>query len=525
MTPDSEGLHEIANAANADRVADIVFVHGLRGSSHSTWRSGKTGEPGHFFWPEELAKSAPHCGIWSVGYAAGITELGNPGMIIEKRAGNLASQLTMRQMGDRPIIFITHSMGGLVVKSLIVNSELHADAARQRLVKSIRGLIFCGTPHRGSAFASAAGMLGASQKHVREMEANAEPLDLLHDHFLAWHRRDPIPVESYAESIGLTRKNWWGRALPLVQVVLRDSANPNIGTIHDVDADHLALVKPSPNFLPVYDIVYRGVLRFIETALQNAIPTAPIPSTSSPIAQPPAVIGTPIARKVPVITDISRIIKYAPETLIGRDAESRLISDAWAKAQNNAANRPHVLTFVALGGEGKTSLVARWAVDLQLRGWPGCDAVFAWSFYSQGTREQAAASSDLFLVEALKFFGDTETAASNLGAYEKARRLARLVGRQRALLILDGVEPLQYSPTSPTPGELKDQGLSALLKGLAGNSRGLCVVTTRYSIADLKAYRQTTAPEETLMRLSRKPVWHCSNRSACKVTKRIAGSW
>ena len=164
--------------------------------------------------------------------------------------------------------------------------------------------------------------------------------------------------------------------------------------------------------------------------------------------------------------------------------------------------RPHVLTFVALGGEGKTSLVAKWAAELAHQDWPGCDAVFAWSFYSQGTREQTAVSSDAFLAEALAFFGDPAMAGSAQGAFDKGRRLARLVGERRALLILDGVEPLQYAPTSPTPGELKDQGLAALLKGLAATSLGLCVVTTRYAIPDLRAYWQTTAPMHELPRLS-----------------------
>ena len=89
--------------------------------------------------------------------------------------------------------------------------------------------------------------------------------------------------------------------------------------------------------------------------------------------------------------------------------------------------------------------------------WPGCDTVFAWSFYSQGTREQTAVSSDLFLAEALTFFGDAEMAGSAQGAFDKGRRLAQLVGERRARLILDGLEPLQYAPTSPTPGELAEQ--------------------------------------------------------------------
>lgn len=204
--------------------------------------------------------------------------------------------------------------------------------------------------------------------------------------------------------------------------------------------------------------------------------------------------------------DISRILKYAPAELIGREAETQIIEAAWAKVQSGEPNRPRVLTFVALGGEGKTSLVTRWAADLSAQGWPGCDAAFAWSFYSQGTREQSAASSDVFLKEALIFFGDDEDqafAASNAGAFEKGQRLARIVGQRKNLLILDGLEPLQYAPTSPTPGELKDQGLVALLRGLAQHNRGLCLVTTRYSLPDLKAFWKSAAPEEALQCLSR----------------------
>lgn len=203
--------------------------------------------------------------------------------------------------------------------------------------------------------------------------------------------------------------------------------------------------------------------------------------------------------------DISRIDKYAPADLIGREDELALLNDAWLKVRRAETSCPHVLTFVALGGEGKTSLVAKWLADLAFQKWPGCDSAFAWSFYSQGTREQYAASSDLFFKEAITFFGnnaDKEFAASAAGAYEKGQRLARIVGQRRALLILDGLEPLQYAPNSPTPGELKDGGITALLKGLAARSDGLCIVTSRYSLPNLKAFWQTTAPEIPLTRMS-----------------------
>ena len=204
--------------------------------------------------------------------------------------------------------------------------------------------------------------------------------------------------------------------------------------------------------------------------------------------------------------DISRIDKYAPGELIGREKELALLDDAWLKVRRAETPRTHVITFVALGGEGKTSLIAKWAAELAHHGWPGCDAAFAWSFYSQGAREQFTSSSDLFLKEAITFFGDEadrEFAASSAGAYEKGQRLARILKQRQNLLILDGLEPLQYSPTPPTAGELKDPGIAALLKGLAVNSKGLCIVTTRYSVPDLKTYWQTTALEVKVNSLSR----------------------
>ncbi|HEV7405477.1 MAG TPA: ATP-binding protein, partial [Chthoniobacteraceae bacterium] len=253
---------------------------------------------------------------------------------------------------------------------------------------------------------------------------------------------------------------------------------------------------------PGYLQLYRELTAqpaIIKPALGGLVPLPP--DANTPVATAAPLPARPVLTRF-IPADISRIIKNAPIDLIGREAETKLLSDAWDQAVRGEPQRLHVLTFVALGGEGKTSLVAKWAAELAHRDWPGCDSVFAWSFYSQGTREQTAVSSDLFLAEALAFFGDAAMAGSAQGAFKKGRRLAQLVGERRALLILDGLEPLQFAPTSPTPGELKDQGLAALLKGLATSNQGLCVVTTRYSISDLRAFLRRGVLEETLTRLS-----------------------
>lgn len=275
---DREGVFAISTTAKQDRVADLVFVHGLGGGSHGTWRHGKEGDEDHFFWPEKLAEELPDHGVWVVGYAAGISGLGNPGMVIGQRAGNLATQLAHNGIGSKPLIFITHSMGGLVVKSMVC--DLPAGQSEQ-LIANIRGIVFCATPHRGSDFAKAAKVLGTFlhwpgiQEHVRQMEANRIELDRLHDKFVAWHKLHPVPIESYAENIGIFKKRWWWRPLPLGLVVARSSANTSVGDhLHDVDADHLDIVKPSPGRQPIYNVVYLGVLRFIRDVV-----AAPPPPT------------------------------------------------------------------------------------------------------------------------------------------------------------------------------------------------------------------------------------------------------
>jgi tetratricopeptide (TPR) repeat protein len=188
--------------------------------------------------------------------------------------------------------------------------------------------------------------------------------------------------------------------------------------------------------------------------------------------------------------DVSRIDSYAPPFFPGREGELALLNDGWNAALQGASQRARVISFVAMGGEGKTALLATWARGLAEQGWPGVDAVFAWSFYSQGTRDYAAASSDMFLAAALGFFGLQEVAQSGLAATEKVERLAQVLAQRRVLLLLDGMEPLQYPPSKATAlqGKLQDGAMALLLKKLVQQSLGLVVVTTRFAIEDLVAY-------------------------------------
>ncbi|HEX4611168.1 MAG TPA: AAA family ATPase [Urbifossiella sp.] len=190
-------------------------------------------------------------------------------------------------------------------------------------------------------------------------------------------------------------------------------------------------------------------------------------------------------------------LPHTTDTLVGREVELAQLDVAWA------GDRTHVFVVRGIGGEGKTSLVAAWANRLAARNYDGA-AYFDWSFYSQGTRDQAGASADPFIAAALSFLGGEEGAAvanSPASAHEKVARLLGYLRARQTLLILDGLEPLQYPP-GPLGGRLREDAMAALLKGLAQNNPGLCVVTTREPLTDLDRFKDTTAQEWELDRLS-----------------------
>ncbi len=200
---------------------------------------------------------------------------------------------------------------------------------------------------------------------------------------------------------------------------------------------------------------------------------------------------SPLPAHVGPVLEIGRMPVPGP-VFLGREAELAWLDRAW---EDSAV---HVLTLVAFGGVGKSALVARWLDRMAADGWRGAARVLDWSFYSQGTKDQVT-SAESFIDYALRFFGDPDPQAGSL--HDRGARLAGLVRRERSLLVLDGIEPLQYPPGRPEiAGRLKDPGLSALLKGLAAGNEGLRVVTTRERIADLVS-NERTAPQVDLEEL------------------------
>ena len=185
-------------------------------------------------------------------------------------------------------------------------------------------------------------------------------------------------------------------------------------------------------------------------------------------------------------------LRHSAERLIGRDEDLARLDSAWNGGKN-------VVIVRAFGGMGKTSLVATWMAELAMKNWRGAERVFDWTFYSQGTSDQRVASADSFIAAALTAFGDPDPTKGS--PWDRGARLAGLVGKTRCLLVLEGLEPLQYPPG--TMGEkIKDPGIEALLKGLCAHNAGLCVVTTRERVPDIQQYYDRTVDDIELLALT-----------------------
>ncbi|KAK4031373.1 hypothetical protein C8A01DRAFT_21392, partial [Parachaetomium inaequale] len=137
------------------RHVDIIAVHGLDGHWRNTW----TGEDGAIWLrdrlPDLLRQSDVVARIRSFGYDAAT--------VFSRSVGDLPTagkSLLMRLRGFRktpqereaPIIFVCHSLGGLVVKEALVHAWNHS-LQHQDILDKVKGCLFLGVPHRGSGLA------------------------------------------------------------------------------------------------------------------------------------------------------------------------------------------------------------------------------------------------------------------------------------------------------------------------------------------------------------------------------------
>ncbi|RDW65049.1 hypothetical protein BP6252_10700 [Coleophoma cylindrospora] len=156
------GLQELFDNSTGDKsnTVDYVLIHGFNGSSETTWLHEKP-KP-KFFWPKRLEVDLKDSRVFVYGYDAALRlSLQQNSISIGGLAEGLFAALidARSDTNRRPIVFVAHSLGGLVLKRAILDmhQSIHSretltNSAKlaQGLYESISGLIFFGTPHLGS---------------------------------------------------------------------------------------------------------------------------------------------------------------------------------------------------------------------------------------------------------------------------------------------------------------------------------------------------------------------------------------
>lgn len=161
---------------------DIVFVHGLTGNAYNTWHHKEAGT----HWPSELlGQDLPDTRIMSFGYDADIVNFWDPASNsrLSSHAENLVGDLVReRERTDtetRKVLFVAHSLGGLVTEYAISHSRHAAEEHLCQVERCTAGIIFLGVPHCGADLASWAKfgtrMVGVLRRANKDIVAVLDP--------------------------------------------------------------------------------------------------------------------------------------------------------------------------------------------------------------------------------------------------------------------------------------------------------------------------------------------------------------
>ncbi|XP_065444960.1 protein SERAC1 isoform X7 [Chrysemys picta bellii] len=261
--------------------ADVLFIHGLLGAAFKTWRQQDIKRPLDVkafegeevyseCWPKTwLASDCPSLRIVSVEYDTHLSDWKTKCPIedhrksIAYRSNELLNKLRAAGVGDRPLVWVSHSMGGLLVKKMLVDASKNPEM--DKIVNNTRGIIFYSVPHHGSQLAEYsmnARYLLFPSVEVKELSTDSPALKELNDDFLSFAKDKKFPVLSFAETL----PTHIGSMIKL-HVVPVDSANLGIGDLIPVEVNHLNICKPKKKDT----FLYQCTVKFIQDALAREL--------------------------------------------------------------------------------------------------------------------------------------------------------------------------------------------------------------------------------------------------------------
>ncbi|KAI0144132.1 hypothetical protein F4776DRAFT_661226 [Hypoxylon sp. NC0597] len=301
------GFTQLSHTNTPDKPCkvNVVFIHGLRGHPERTWTSGDEagGEPqppksrrqrlsnmlhwkeaissddsesrgeaprGQVFWPRDfLVRDLPDARIWTYGYNAdvigGLFQSNNQNSI-SQHGRDLATKIKRDIEYKEPIVFVAHSLGGLLIKDALSRSEgLHLRT---------NFILFLGTPHRGSSYAewgqiavnlASLALQDSNSNILRGLEVNGEVLDSIHERFTNIVAESKIKIYSFQEARGVSGMK--GLHNKVVDDFSSKLGLPSeLETVQSIDANHTEMVKCKSRGDPQYrDIlsVLRHIIRHV----------------------------------------------------------------------------------------------------------------------------------------------------------------------------------------------------------------------------------------------------------------------
>ncbi|CAN6984856.1 hypothetical protein IGI04_000367 [Brassica rapa subsp. trilocularis] len=248
---------------------DVIFLHGLRGGPFKTWRiaedksSTKSGlvekidqEAGKLgtFWPSEwLSNDFPQARLFTLKYKTNLTEWSGASLPLQEVSSMILENLVSAGIGDRPVVFVTHSMGGLVVKQILHKAK---EEKLDKLVKNTAGVIFYSCPHFGSKLADMPWRMGLVLRpapSIGELRSGSPRLVELNDLLRQLHKKGIVEVLSFCETKVTPIVEGYGGWAFRMEIVPIESAYPGFGELVVLEStDHINSCKPLSRSDPSY---------------------------------------------------------------------------------------------------------------------------------------------------------------------------------------------------------------------------------------------------------------------------------
>jgi hypothetical protein len=178
---------------------EIVFIHGLQISDYreafwKTWVAGKRdGDGKEVIWPLAwLGKEFPRARILSLSYDSSALKTNTTGRMDGYALGETLVQEMVElakvgQQSNCPVVFVCHSLGGIVVKWIVMQAHARqsgTDGPKYvSFLQNIAGFHYYATPHDGSKLADLASYLPKMGKMVKELEVINDNLGRLNGEF------------------------------------------------------------------------------------------------------------------------------------------------------------------------------------------------------------------------------------------------------------------------------------------------------------------------------------------------------